>query len=268
MHKVKIIFLSLTSLLIVILALYYIQPSEKPVTEYPTSELANQAVPDFSKYSNVTEKKRAFFSYLRPEIEAQNRFILRQRAFVHAIRAKHISGESISDSQNSQLRSLLSDYRVDENQNKNSMFEDLLKRVDIIPLELVLVQTANESAWGTSRFATEGYNFFGLWCYQKGCGFVPRRRNEGANHEVAKFDDLSSAVYAYMLNLNRHNAYEDLRSIRLKQRENMEEISATALAEGLQKYSERGEEYIIELQQMIRINMDLMKGEELVKNDV
>ncbi|WP_352256125.1 glucosaminidase domain-containing protein, partial [Pseudoalteromonas sp. 19-MNA-CIBAN-0066] len=43
-----------------------------------------------------------------------------------------------------------------------------LRRVDIIPKELALMQAANESAWGTSRFARIGLNFFGQWCYTKG----------------------------------------------------------------------------------------------------
>ena len=42
------------------------------------------------------------------------------------------------------------------------------------------MQAANESAWGTSRFARIGLNFFGQWCYSKGCGMVPKRRNTGA----------------------------------------------------------------------------------------
>lgn len=261
MHKIKVISVSLSSIALVILAIVLSQPEKPKVLDHPISEEASAPVPDFSKYSNVRDKKKAFFSYLRPEVEAQNTFILEQRDFIHAMRAKHIANEQITEQQHKQLSQLLEDYRVEETQDKNLMFSNLLRRVDIIPVELVLVQTANESAWGTSRFAREGYNFFGLWCFQKGCGFVPKRRNKGATHEVAKFNDLSSAMHSYMLNLNRHNAYSDLRRIRQNQRDNMKAISAIALSEGLQKYSERGHEYIKELQQMIRVNKGLMNDE-------
>ena len=94
------------------------------------------------------------------------------------------------------------------------MLETLIRRVDTIPEALVLVQAANESGWGASRFAQKGYNFFGLWCFKKGCGFVPKQRDDDAVHEVAKFRDLSHAVMTYIRNLNRHYAYKDLRVIR------------------------------------------------------
>ena len=116
------------------------------------------------------------------------------------------------------------------------------------------MQAANESAWGTSRFAQQGYNFFGLWCYKKGCGFVPARRNSGANHEVAKFENLSRATYTYMRNINRHDAYRELRHIRASLRRAQLPVTGLALAEGLMNYSERGAAYVNELQNMIRYN--------------
>jgi len=127
-------------------------------------------------------------------------------------------------------------------------------RIDVIPTDLVLVQAANESAWGTSRFARQGYNFFGLWCFRKGCGFVPSRRKADAKHEVAKFPNLTRAVYTYLRNLNRHNAYRELRQIRANLRANNLPITGSDLAEGLVSYSERGHDYVEELQAMIRFN--------------
>jgi Bax protein len=137
--------------------------------------------------------------------------------------------------------------------------ESLITKVDSIPMALILVQAANESGWGASRFAQQGYNFFGLWCFKKGCGFVPKQRNEGAEHEVAKFRDLSHAVMTYMRNLNRHYAYEDLRKIRQNLRQNDEIVTARALVLGLSNYSERGQEYIDELLDMLRVNTKHME---------
>jgi Bax protein len=130
----------------------------------------------------------------------------------------------------------------------------LIRRVDSIPEALILVQAANESGWGASRFAQQGYNFFGLWCFKKGCGFVPRQRDDDAKHEVAKFTDLSHAVMTYMRNLNRHYAYKDLRMIRENLRQDGKPVTARALASGLLSYSERGQEYINELKSMLRVN--------------
>jgi Bax protein len=49
-----------------------------------------------------------------------------------------------------------------------------------------------------------------------------------------------------------------MRAIRKQLRDQMKPISATALTEGLTKYSERGDDYVVELKHMIRINQDLM----------
>jgi len=258
MHKAKILLLTIASVILVMLGVWLLQPEPSIVEDIPMVEFANEPVPDFSQYSQVTDKKEAFFDYLRPAVELQNDYIRSLRQLVQGYRAKQVSGESLSEGQLEELDWLMEEYRVDREQAQEGIYDELLRKIDVIPVELVLVQTANESAWGTSRFARNGYNFFGLWCFREGCGFVPNQRNDGAKHEVAKFDDLSSAMYEYMRNLNSHPAYRDMRLIRLKHRNNQKPITANALAEGLTKYSERGQEYVDELRHMIRINKDLI----------
>ena len=258
MHKLKIVTLALIAVVALIASIIWLQPQPSIVEDIPSVEYASEPVPDFNQYSQVTEKKQAFFDYLKPAVVMQNEYIKTLRQYIQGLRAKHVSGESFSDYQQEEFEWLVNEYRVDKKQDIDDKFAELLRKVDIIPVELVLVQSANESAWGTSRFATKGYNFFGIWCFTKGCGFVPSQRNDGAAHEVAKFDDLSSAMYSYMRNLNSHPAYKDLRLIRQKHRENQRPITAYSLAGGLIKYSERGDEYVDELRYMIETNSDLI----------
>jgi Bax protein len=264
MHKVKIISIALGFVLLLIIGLMYFQPQPDEVNDIPsvkeiaTIEHAYKPVPDFTQFTQVRDKKEAFFSYLKPVAEAQNDYIRNVRLYVQGLQAKQLAGEDFSRKQQAEFDWLLNEYRVDTSQSFDAIFTELFRKIDIIPVELVLVQTANESGWGTSRFATKGYNFFGLWCFREGCGFVPSRRPDGAAHEVAKFDDLSSAMYAYMRNLNSHPAYKDMRRIREKSRMNQKPITAHAMAEGLIRYSERGEEYIDELHHMMRINEELI----------
>jgi Bax protein len=258
MHKLKIISIASSVFVLVLFGIYLLQPQKSLIQTIPQSKSANKPIPDFNQYADITEKKKAFFSYLRPAIEMQNKHILMQREFIHGLRAKHISGEIITEKQMQELDWLADEYRVEKSDDLDPVFDSLLTRVDIIPVQLVLVQTANESGWGTSRFARNGYNFFGLWCFKKGCGFVPKRRDDDAAHEVAKFNNLSRAMYTYMRNLNRHDAYSEMRGIRKQLRNKAQPISAVALSEGLTKYSERGEDYVVELKQMIRVNRELM----------
>ncbi|MCV2884219.1 glucosaminidase domain-containing protein [Aestuariibacter sp. AA17] len=217
-----------------------------------------EEVPDFNRFRNVSDKKRAFFAYLMPAIEKENEAILETRLFLLDIKKRRQIGKTIGRSQQQRLSALAKKYRVKNAKHQQDLVARLLKRVDVVPAELVLAQAANESAWGTSRFAKQGYNFFGLWCFKKGCGFVPRRRGDNANHEVAKFENLQDAVNTYMLNLNRHFAYEELRNIRAALRKSQQKITAPALAQGLLRYSERGQDYIDELIAMIDYNRKYM----------
>lgn len=215
-------------------------------------------MPDFSKFDNIEQKKRAFFAYLTPEINRQNDLVLAERSFLLSINLKSLDGKNLTAANLSELKKLAIKYQLDPESDVTYLLDTLLNRVDIIPSALVLMQAANESAWGTSRFAVKGYNFFGLWCFRKGCGFVPKHRNEGAIHEVAKFRDLAHAVQTYLTNLNRHNAYKELRMIRKNLRSKNKAITAEALVHGLENYSERGQEYIDELLSMIRFNRKYM----------
>jgi Bax protein len=211
-------------------------------------------MPDFTEFSSVTVKKRAFFAYLLPEIERQNEITLTLRKAIYAMQSQVTAEQALTPFAQSLLTTLRKNYRVEKSFDDKQALAVLSQRVDMIPPELVLVQAANESGWGTSRFARKGYNFFGLWCFTKGCGFVPRQRDEGADHEVARFSSLSNAVKTYIRNLNRHYAYQELREIRSQLRQQNKPVTARALVQGLQNYSERGQDYIDELVAMMRVN--------------
>jgi len=61
-------------------------------------------------------------------------------------------------------------------------------------------------------------------------------------------------VMAYMRNLNTHNAYAPLREIRAEARAAGEQPRGLDLARGLIRYSERGQAYVDEIQQLLRFN--------------
>ncbi|WP_213608320.1 glucosaminidase domain-containing protein [Pseudoalteromonas sp.] len=210
-------------------------------------------LPNFSEYTDVKEKKHAFFNFIKPHIEAENKKILQQRANIEIARMMLQHDEPLSKKQASDIKNILKFYRLPETLDTLTLTQ-ALRRVDIIPKEMALMQAANESAWGTSRFARIGLNFFGQWCYKKGCGMVPRRRNSEAEHEVAAFKSVRAAVTSYFRNINTHNAYKQLRSIREDLRQQQKPLLATKLTYGLMSYSERGEAYIEELNTMINQN--------------
>ena len=135
-----------------------------------------EVVPDFAAYALVEEKKQAFFDFVRPSIRIENSLILAERQTLLDIKATAMAAD-YTDFEVRQIRMLAKKYRVPNRDvlSDNEALKDLLSRVDVVPEGLALAQAANESAWGTSRFARDYRNFFGLWCFTKGCGVKPRQ---------------------------------------------------------------------------------------------
>lgn len=212
----------------------------------------SEEVPDFASYPAGSERKAVFFEYFEMIIQEEIRVTLAQRDYISAM---FTSRHELSNKDEQRVTTIAKDYEIEQFDADDSQhWQLLLRRVDIVPASLALAQAANESAWGTSRFAREANNFFGHWCFEKGCGLVPKNRNAGANHEVADFDSPRESVQKYMRNLNTHPAYLHLRKIRERLRNQNKPITSHALLPALQKYSERGDAYIQELEEMINYN--------------
>lgn len=179
--------------------------------------------PNFTEIKNTDEKKQAFIDFFYPRILKANLEILEQRSRLK----KYQDPDSVAD--------LCQQYRVDCSQA--GYREQLLDKINIILPSIALAQGAVESQWGQSRFAEEGDNFFGVWCYQSGCGIVPSQRPQGETYEVKAYDKPYDSVKSYMALLNRHAAYAPLREARNKY------SSPYEWTQGLSKYSGLGDQY-------------------------
>ena len=211
-------------------------------------------IPDFSQYKDVKETKLAFFGFLSPLVKTVNDQIWTERLWIVENRQGLIDGK-LDSSQEATLVGLLNRYSVDVPEKlADADVEKLLERVDVVPASLILAQAANESAWGTSRFALEGRNFFGIWCYSPGCGLTPSRRDAGAKHEVRVFDSVQDGVAYYAHMINTGSAYQRLRTLRANSRAESTKPTGVELAAGLIRYSQRGQAYVDEIRAMIRQN--------------
>lgn len=131
---------------------------------------------------------------------------------------------------------------------------DLLSRIDAVPPSLALAQAAQESGWGTSRFAQRANALFGQRSWgDDAIGLTPTEA-ERKDFKVRAFPDLMSAVRAYLHNLNSHGAYQELRDRRARARALGVPLHALELVHGLQSYSEEGPDYIAALSELIRSN--------------
>lgn len=217
--------------------------------------ITKERLPDFSDYTDTNEKKEAFFTYLESHIKEVNAEILTQRERLLEIREDLEPGEEPGFFDLRWVHEQLEIYEFDPVEKiSDETLRQLAQRMDIIPPSLVLAQAAIESAWGTSRFAREGNNLFGMRTYEPGTGIVPKRRPAGATWEVAAYDTVNEGLAAYVHNLNTHAPYLQLRRIRAGMRSRGQPVTGAALADGLRSYSELGYEYVAKVRSMIRSN--------------
>ena len=126
-------------------------------------------------------------------------------------------------------------------------------RMDIIPASIALAQAANESGWGTSRFALEGNALFGQWTWSKK-GISPASQDPDKSHKILQFQILKASVRAYKNNLNTHNAYKEFREVRAQLRQEGKQIIGLDLTKYLKNYASIGEKYVLILENLIENN--------------
>ena len=228
--------------------------SLEPIPPSTPNKKASTPLPNFSSFKNVKEKKEQFFQFMLPKIRLANTKIRVERSSLQDVFDRNKDELILTDADKKFLGALKLKYKISEELEALDSINALLTKIDEVPASLVLAQSANESGWGTSRFAIEARNMFGIWCFREGCGIKPLQRAAGKKYEVAKYETIQASVEAYMLNINSHPAYRELRRIRSEARADNSYLSGMALAEGLETYSARGEQYVKEIKQLIRIN--------------
>lgn len=222
---------------------------------YIVTNQRDNTLPDFESMGDVDVRKEAFFEFLIAFVEEENARVANTRALLSPIWEVLRLNYPLSSVESAELALIAAEYGLAESTlSEKALARELMRRVDVIPTSLVLAQAANESAWGMSRFAREGNNIFGQWCFDEGCGLVPARRGRNATHEVRAFDSIGDSVQAYFKNLNTHRSYEDMRELRETMRAQGRPLDSMVLARGLTRYSERGQAYVSELQEIIRVN--------------
>lgn len=126
--------------------------------------------------------------------------------------------------------------------------QELLRRLETHPVSIVLAQAALESAWGTSRFYTDGNNVFGVWSFNASDKRMTSAGvRDGKPVYVKRYHSLSESVADYFLVLGR-GPFSEFRKKRLETRD------PYVLVEYLGNYSEQELEYAQLLKTIIRTN--------------
>ncbi|MFM2042691.1 MAG: hypothetical protein RLY86_1267 [Pseudomonadota bacterium] len=199
------------------------------------------------------DRKQLFIKTMLPLVLMANERIGADRARLQHLHGLREAGHGLSQQDQVWLADLADRYGLDRSEGVDTTL--LLRRVDLVPVSLTLAQAAEESGWGTSRFAQQGNALFGqlTWSPDQ-AGIAPRNRQPGESHRFRSFEDLFASVQAYMHNLNTHRAYLDFRRQRASLRKADKPLDGLHLAGTLVRYSERGQGYVGALRQLIRVN--------------
>jgi len=219
----------------------------------------------------VPQKKEIFYRVMLPLIVHANDMVMDRRARLSKMKEQLNSGQKLSTDDLDALRQFSVILRItdadaaaslgNDTEQLQEVIDEALHKLDVIPAGLVLGQAAYESGYGTSRFAAEGNALFGQWTYG-GKGLVPEQQRKSlGDHRIAAYDWPFDSVRGYYINLSSHPAYADFRRLRAELKAAGKPLSSLALADGLIRYSERGQEYVDTLKGMIRVNnLDIADG--------
>ena len=211
-------------------------------------------IPNEINDNNTTDKKDIFISILLPIALRGNEIVLEERELIKNIfKYNDISG----------IQFFSKKYKVQNYKNINftnlsdkqlyKLKSELMVKVNTIPISMILAQAIIESGWGTSRFAREGNALFGEWTWQKNTGIKPLQKLN-ANYSVKSFTNITESLNSYILNLNRHDAYKEMRSYRHKKIKNGNEVPGYETANFLDGYAEIGQVYVTKVKEMIISN--------------
>ena len=199
---------------------------------------------DLKTLGDTNKKRELFIKIILPLILDENEKIIEDRKKLFKILGKNFNtvGERVW------LKRRFREYKI-----KDQDLAKLKIRMDIIPVSLALAQAANESGWGTSRFALEGNALFGQWTWSKK-GISPKNKDPDATHKILQFQVLKASVRAYKNNLNTHNAYAKFREARARLRQEGKQITGLDLSKYLSNYASIGKKYVVIIEDIIERN--------------
>jgi Bax protein len=178
--------------------------------------------------------KTTFTDIIIPKIVENNKKIKNKRE-----RILSISKNKNPSAQDKEfLEQLMVKYKTND-------IEELLKRVDVVPVSIAITQAAVESGWGTSRFAVKANALFG----QK---TTADKSIDSETDKYAAFENFDASIEAYMRNINTHPAYKDFRNVRAKVHKKAANVND--LLNTLTKYSTRGQDYVKQIKSVMRAN--------------
>ncbi len=213
-----------------------IKPQEKGV------KAVTYNVNNISLEDNVVQiKKENFINLILPSI-------LKAKEEVDTLRKEvegYLSKSKLSEKETRKLEEVYKKYKVEVGDK-----EELLRRLNTVPVDLALAQAILESGWGTSRFFKEGNNVYGIWSFSEKDNRMESTHGvrNGKKVYLKKYDYLYECVRDYYFSLSVGLNYKGLRKALVVTKDSIK------LSENLLGYSEIGDEYIKRIKSVIKFN--------------
>ena len=120
-----------------------------------------------------------------------------------------------------------------------------------VPYEMIIGQAALESGWGTSRFAKQANNLFGIRTWTKSTPhLLPQGIDKWPGWGVRVFPSKCDSVKEYVRLLNEHPAYEEFRKLREKTKDSLQLIKTLDAFSTTKDYDERVARMIFKIREL------------------
>ena len=192
----------------------------------------------FIENLTIPEAKSTFINIMLPAILIAKEELRFEQSQVK----KLIDKKELSSADSALLAPLFQHFRTDD-------INELHRRMSVHPNSIILAQAAVESGWGKSRFFKEANNVFGVWSMSSRDDRIAAKfTRNGKKIFLKKYPDISASIMDYFYTIGKVGAYQKFRKERLKTQQVQD------LLPYLISYSERGQDYVEQLAQMIRVN--------------
>ncbi|RME68931.1 MAG: mannosyl-glycoprotein endo-beta-N-acetylglucosamidase [Nitrospirae bacterium] len=182
-------------------------------------------------------RKEVFIKLLLPPVLIAQKNIELQRALLLKLEKKTTAGIPLSQDEKDFIERMIKRYKA-------RTLKGLLFKFRPHPISLVIAQAAIESGWGTSRFAREANNLFGIWQFNGKRGI----KAKDSDAKLRVYKTIMGSIEDYLYNLNAGWAYKEYRKARLQTK------NPLVLIEHLSTYSILREEYTERLKDVINHN--------------
>lgn len=205
--------------------------------------------PDFRDMKNVSEKKKSFINFMSKEIDEANQELCKQRQTILKLQDILNNKQDLDENQITKVKKYTLFYKIWDAKTLPEQVNALVTKVNIAPKSLVIAQAILETGWGTSRFAVDYNNYFGLHCFEENCGV----KAKDSDVQVETFKDVGDSILGYYFRLNTGEKFAKFRQVR--QTGGIDSNNADRLINTLTDYSSLGgDEYQNRLNSVIKSN--------------